>query len=102
MALLKGYLQDSLNAVLMGMPVTGNARRESLRISQCPHDQYLHAQWRTKARTKSRLGQTSAFMPPLSAEAKIDITSGKFVFSAAALRSKMENFHPVKGATPDR
>ena len=42
--ILRGYMQDSLNARLMKMPVTGNARRESFAHMTMPqHDQYLHA-----------------------------------------------------------
>jgi TldD protein len=38
--MLCGYIQDSLNARLMDMPVTGNARRESY-----AHNQYLYDEW---------------------------------------------------------
>ena len=44
---LKGYLQDSLNARLMNVPVTGNGRRESFRsYSHAAHDQHLHVKRR--------------------------------------------------------
>ena len=33
--ILRGYMQDSLNARLMGVPVTGNGRRESYAHSRC-------------------------------------------------------------------
>ena len=44
--ILVGYMQDSLNARLMGMAPTGNGRRESFaHLVDAAHDQYLHAGW---------------------------------------------------------
>ena len=51
---LRGYLQDSLNARLMKMPLTGNARRESFaHLHDAAHDQYLHARRATTTRRRS-------------------------------------------------
>ncbi|CAM5334375.1 hypothetical protein RLIN73S_02198 [Rhodanobacter lindaniclasticus] len=41
--ILKGYMQDKLNARLMGMAPTGNGRRESFTALPIAHDQHLHA-----------------------------------------------------------
>ena len=44
--ILKGYMQDRLNARLMGVAATGNGRRESYAHAPMPRDdQHLHA-WR--------------------------------------------------------
>ncbi len=99
--ILCGYLQDKLNARLMKVPVTGNGRRESFAHAPMPR-------------------MTNTFMLPGSSTpeeilasvdhglyavsfggGQVDITSGKFVFSAseAYLIEKGRITHPVKGAT---
>lgn len=99
--ILRGYLQDRLNAVLMKMPLTGNGRRES----------YAHIPMPRMTNTFMLAGQT----PPediirsvkkgLYAVAfgggQVDITNGKFVFSAseAYLIEDGKVTRPVKGAT---
>ena len=55
--ILCGYLQDRLNARLMGVEPTGNGRRAELRApADAAHDQHLHAQRRIDARGNHRLG----------------------------------------------
>jgi TldD protein len=50
---LKGYLQDKMNARLTGTASTGNGRRESVRAHHAAaHDQYLHASRQDTARKK--------------------------------------------------
>lgn len=99
--ILRGYMQDSMNARLMGMPVTGNGRRES----------YAHLPMPRMTNTYMLAGQT----PPeeIIASVKkglyavnfgggqVDITSGKFVFSAseAYMIENGKVTYPVKGAT---
>ncbi len=99
--ILKGYLQDRLNARLMGMAPTGNGRRES----------YAHHPMPRMTNTFMLPGTT----PPeeiirsvkrgLYAVAfgggQVDITNGKFVFSAseAYLIEDGKIGRPVKGAT---
>ncbi|MBS0290601.1 MAG: metalloprotease TldD [Proteobacteria bacterium] len=99
--ILKGYLQDKLNAKLMGVASTGNGRRESFSHIPMPR-------------------MTNTFMlpgPHLPEEiiasvdkglyavnfggGSVDITSGKFVFSAneAYLIENGKITRPVKGAT---
>jgi TldD protein len=49
--ILKGYIQDAMNARLMKVKPTGNGRRESYaHIPDAAHDQHLHAGWRARAR----------------------------------------------------
>ncbi|MDO5059996.1 MAG: metalloprotease TldD, partial [Neisseria sp.] len=99
--ILTGYLQDETNARLMGVPVTGNGRRESYSSTVMPR-------------------MTNTFMENGAYEAQeiiesidkgiyavnfgggqVDITSGKFVFSASEAwwveNGKLQ--YPVKGAT---
>ncbi|MBI4529336.1 MAG: metalloprotease TldD [Deltaproteobacteria bacterium] len=99
--ILRGYLQDRLNAALMKMPLTGNGRRES----------YAHIPMPRMTNTFMLEGDT----PPediirsvrkgLYAVAfgggQVDITNGKFVFSAseAYLIEEGKVTRPVKGAT---
>ncbi len=99
--ILRGYMQDRLNARLMGMKPTGNGRRESYAYQPMPR-------------------MTNTFMLPgdstpeqIIASVKrglyavtfgggqVDITSGKFVFSAseAYLIEDGRITRPVKGAT---
>ena len=99
--ILRGYLQDSLNARLMGMPTTGNARRES----------YAHIPMPRMTNTYMHNGTHSAEEIIASVEdglyaanfggGQVDITSGKFVFSASEAWKieKGKLTYPVKGAT---
>jgi len=99
--ILRGYLQDSLNARLMGVAVTGNARRES----------YAHIPMPRMTNTYMLNGN----MPPGEiirsvkkglyavnfGGGQVDITSGKFVFSTAEawMIEDGKLTYPVKGAT---
>ena len=99
--ILRGYLQDRLNAALMKMGPTGNGRRES----------YAHIPMPRMTNTFMLAGQTSpedivrSVKRGLYAVAfgggQVDITSGKFVFSAseAYLIEDGKVTRPVKGAT---
>jgi len=99
--ILRGYLTDKLNARLMGIPLTGNGRRESFHCMPMPR-------------------MTNTFMLPGESEpediirsvarglyavsfsgGQVDITNGKFVFSAseAYLIENGQVTTPVKGAT---
>jgi len=98
---LRGYLQDRMNAALMGLPLTGNGRRESFAHIPMPR-------------------MTNTFMLPGEATpeeiirsvdrglyavafggGQVDITNGKFVFSAseAYLIEGGRVTRPVRGAT---
>jgi TldD protein len=98
---LRGYMQDSLNARLMKMPLTGNARRESFAHLTMPRmtNTYMlagnHDPQEIIASVRNGLYATNF------GGGQVDITNGKFVFSAAEAY-RIENgrvTHPVKGAT---
>ena len=98
---LRGYLQDSLNARLMGVPVTGNGRRESFAHIPMPRmtNTYMlngaHDPQEILASVKNGLYAVNF------GGGQVDITNGKFVFSAseAYLIEDGKVTHPVKGAT---
>ncbi|WP_280539579.1 metalloprotease TldD [Chromohalobacter sp. 11-W] len=99
--ILKGYMQDKLNARLMGMAPTGNARRES----------YAHVTMPRMTNTCMLAGQDDPEDIVKSVKrgiyavsfggGQVDITSGRFVFSAseAYLIEDGKITAPVKGAT---
>ena len=99
--ILKGYIQDALNARLMKVKPTGNGRRESYAHVPMPRmtNTYMLAGDKTKdeivASVKRGLYATNF------GGGQVDITSGKFVFSASEA-FWIENGrvqYPVKGAT---
>ncbi|MDP1142478.1 metallopeptidase TldD-related protein, partial [Klebsiella pneumoniae] len=81
--ILTGYMQDKLNARLMNMAPTGNARRES----------FAHLPMPRMTNTVMRAGQDEPSDIIKSVKrglyavsfggGQVDITSGKFVFSAS-------------------
>lgn len=99
--ILTGYLQDTLNARLMKMPLTGNARRESyasLPMPRMTNTYMLNGQYDPKEIIASvKKGLYAANF----GGGQVDITNGKFVFSAseAYLIEDGRLTHPVKGAT---
>jgi TldD protein len=99
--ILKGYMQDRLNARLMGVAATGNGRRES----------YAHAPMPRMTNTFMRGGQDdpgellsrvkSGIFAKSFGGGQVDIVSGKFVFSCTEAY-RIENGKlgsPIKGAT---
>jgi len=98
---LKGYLQDKLNARLMGMRPTGNGRRESFAHTTMPRmtNTYMlpgpHEPEEIIRSVKRGLYAVNF------GGGQVDITSGKFVFSAseAYLIENGKVTAPVKGAT---
>jgi TldD protein len=99
--ILKGYMQDRLNARLMGVEPTGNGRRES----------YAHAPMPRMTNTFIKGGQDdpeellsrmkSGIFAKSFGGGQVDIVSGKFVFSCTEAY-KVENGklgEPIKGAT---
>jgi TldD protein len=99
--ILKGYLQDAMNARLMKLKPTGNGRRES----------YAHIPLPRMTNTYMLAGQRDPLEIVASIKkglyatnfggGQVDITSGKFVFSASEAywveNGKIQ--YPVKGAT---
>jgi len=98
--ILRGYMQDKLNARLMGVEATGNGRRESFAHIPMPRmtNTYMlagpHEPEEIIASVKKGL-----FAPNFGG-GQVDITSGKFVFSAseAYLIENGKVTTPVKGA----
>ncbi|GIX26967.1 MAG: peptidase C69 [Burkholderiales bacterium] len=98
---LRGYLQDTLNARLMGMAPTGNGRRESFAHLPMPRmtNTYMLA-GRHDPEEIIRSVDRGLYAVNFGG-GQVDITSGKFVFSAAEAYM-IENgrvTYPVKGAT---
>jgi TldD protein len=99
--ILKGYMQDVLNARLMGVAPTGNGRRESfahLPMPRMTNTIMLAGTHDPRAILESV--QDGLYAANFGG-GQVDITSGKFVFSAAEAW-KIENgklAYPVRGAT---
>ena len=99
--ILKGYLQDRLNARLMGMKPTGNGRRESFAHAPMPRmtNTFMLA---GKDEPAELIGRVKDGIYAKSfGGGQVDITSGKFVFSCTeAYRIRGGKIaEPVKGAT---
>ncbi|MEK1939194.1 MAG: metalloprotease TldD, partial [Pseudomonas sp.] len=98
---LKGYMQDKLNARLMGVPVTGNGRRESYAALPMPRmtNTYMLA-GESDPEEIIRSVKKGLYCANLGG-GQVDITSGKFVFSTseAYLIEDGKLTAPVKGAT---
>jgi TldD protein len=98
---LRGYMQDSLNARLMKMPVTGNARRESFAHMTMPRMTNTYMLAGTQDPAEIIKSVSKGLYATNFGGGQVDITSGKFVFSAAEA-FMIENgkvTYPVKGAT---
>ena len=99
--ILKGYMQDAMNARLMGMAPTGNARRESFAHLPMPRmtNTYMLAGERDPAEIIASVKK--GLYAVNFGGGQVDITSGKFVFSAAEayLIEDGKITCPVKGAT---
>ena len=99
--ILSGYMQDRLNARLMGVIPTGNGRRESFAHVPMPRmtNTYMHAgEYDPEEILRSVNGGLFAVN---FGGGQVDITSGKFVFSAseAYMIEDGKIGAPVKGAT---
>ena len=99
--ILKGYIQDRLNARLMGVAPTGNGRRESYAHAPMPRmtNTFMRAGNDDPAELLSRM-KTGIFAKSFGG-GQVDITSGKFVFSCteAYLVENGRLGAPIKGAT---
>ncbi len=99
--ILTGYMQDKLNARLMGMAPTGNARRESFAHMPMPRmtNTYMLAGQDEPADIIKSVRR--GIYAVSFGGGQVDITSGKFVFSAseAYLIEDGKITAPVKGAT---
>lgn len=99
--ILRGYMQDSLNARLMGVKPTGNGRRESYAHLPMPRmtNTYMLA---GKQQPEEIVASIKRGLYAVNfGGGQVDITSGKFVFSASEAfwveNGKIQ--YPVKGAT---
>ncbi|HLL12498.1 MAG TPA: metalloprotease TldD [Rubrivivax sp.] len=99
--ILRGYMQDSLNARLMGVKPTGNGRRESYAHLPMPRmtNTYMLAGTRQPKEIVASIKR--GLYAVNFGGGQVDITSGKFVFSASEAfwveNGKIQ--YPVKGAT---
>jgi len=99
--ILQGYMQDRMNSGLMGVAATGNGRRESFAHMPMPRmtNTIMLAGDRDSAEIIGSV--KDGIYAANFAGGQVDITSGKFVFSAAEAW-KIENgklTYPVRGAT---
>lgn len=99
--ILRGYMQDTLNARLMGMPVTGNGRRESFAHIPMPRMTNTYMLAGDKDPEEIIRSVKRGLYAVNFGGGQVDITSGKFVFSAAEAYVIEDGriTHPVKGAT---
>ena len=99
--ILKGYMQDKLNARLMGMAPTGNGRRES--FTALPMPRMTNTYMRAGAHDPAEIIRSvkKGLYAPNFGGGQVDITNGKFTFSAseAYLIEDGRITRPVKGAT---
>ena len=99
--ILKGYMQDRLNARLMGMEPTGNGRREDYAHAPMPRmtNTFMKSGEDDPAELLSRVRQ--GIFAKSFGGGQVDIVSGKFVFSCTEAY-KIEDGRlgaPIKGAT---
>jgi TldD protein len=99
--ILKGYIQDSLNARLMGVAPTGNGRRESYAHVPMPRMTNTYMLGGDKDPKEIVASIKKGLYATNFGGGQVDITSGKFVFSASEAywveNGKIQ--YPVKGAT---
>ncbi|HZF20790.1 MAG TPA: metalloprotease TldD [Burkholderiales bacterium] len=98
---LRGYMQDSLNARLMGVPVTGNGRRESFAHVVMPRMTNTYM-LNGNEDPKDIIASVKKGLYAVNfGGGQVDITNGKFVFSAseAFMIENGKVTYPVKGAT---
>jgi TldD protein len=99
--ILRGYMQDSLNARLMGVAPTGNGRRESYAHIPMPRMTNTYMLGGDKSPREIVASIKKGLYATNFGGGQVDITSGKFVFSASEAfwveNGKVQ--YPVKGAT---
>jgi TldD protein len=99
--ILKGYIQDSMNARLMGVKPTGNGRRESYAHIPMPRMTNTYMLGGDKDPKEIVASIEKGLYATNFGGGQVDITSGKFVFSASEAYwvEKGKILYPVKGAT---
>ena len=98
---LRGYLQDSLNARLMKMPLTGNGRRESYAHVVMPRMTNTYMLAGTRDPKEIIASVDRGIYAVNFGGGQVDITNGKFVFSMseAYMIENGKPTYPLKGAT---
>jgi len=98
--ILRGYMQDKLNARLMGVETTGNGRRESFAHVPMPRMTNTYMLAGSHDPDEIIASVDKGLYAPNFGGGQVDITSGKFVFSAseAYLIENGKVTTPVKGA----
>jgi len=99
--ILKGYIQDAMNARLTGVAPTGNGRRESYAHVPMPRMTNTYMLGGDKSPEEIVASIKKGLYATNFGGGQVDITSGKFVFSASEAYW-VENgkiMYPVKGAT---
>ena len=99
--ILRGYIQDAMNARLMGVKATGNGRRESYAHVPMPRMTNTYMTGGDKTPEEIVASIKKGLYATNFGGGQVDITSGKFVFSASQAYW-VENGqiqYPVKGAT---
>lgn len=99
--ILCGYMQDKMNARLMGLEPTGNGRRESYSCLPMPRMTNTYMLAGKQTLDDMLAGVKRGLYAPGFSGGQVDITSGNFVFSAseAYLIENGKLTAPVKGAT---
>jgi TldD protein len=99
--ILVGYMQDRQNARLMGQQPTGNGRRQSFAHQPMPRMTNTYMRAGERDPTEILSGVRSGLYAKTFGGGQVDITSGKFVFTAseAYLIENGRLAAPVKGAT---
>ncbi|WP_418317871.1 metalloprotease TldD [Piscinibacter sakaiensis] len=99
--ILKAYIQDSMNARLMKVKPTGNGRRESYAAVPMPRMTNTYMLGGSTTAEEIVAGLKRGIYATNFGGGQVDITSGKFVFSASEAfwveNGKIQ--YPVKGAT---
>jgi TldD protein len=99
--ILKGYIQDAMNARLMGVKPTGNGRRESYAHVPMPRMTNTYMLGGSQDPQEIIASLKKGLYATNFGGGQVDITSGKFVFSASQAywveNGKIQ--YPVKGAT---
>ncbi len=99
--ILRGYIQDAMNARLMGVKPTGNGRRESYAHTPMPRMTNTYMLAGDKHPDEIVASIKKGLYATNFGGGQVDITSGKFVFSASQAfwveNGKIQ--YPVKGAT---
>lgn len=99
--ILKGYMQDRLNARLMGVAPTGNGRRESFAHAPMPRMTNTFMMAGSEDPQEILRSVKNGIYATSFGGGQVDITSGKFVFSCTEAY-RIENGRiaaPIKGAT---